>query len=150
MLFDQESMKQVWRTGWCIVMIKLPSSCCPLIWSFSHEGVGWLPGNTLWKCFRFMVHTHDTAYHRSRKKKVNMILMLLNIYLAFFWPTGWWISPLWRLHFGFLGHTHRSMTHHKWASCSGSLNRHSLACPARLPFKIASTLSLSLAASAQI
>ena len=99
-VFSQKNLNQMRRMGGCIVVMELPSFCCPQVRSFAPHSITkatkyplvvlFGDGLALW-CV-FVMH-HPTGIEKNGQQNLDVAADLP----CFLWPRGWWMFPLWGL-----------------------------------------------------
>ena len=103
-VFGQESLDHSLETSWCIVMMQLPHSCCPKVWSLALYSITKVTKdfqvvffvNVLALCFMLVMH-HSTGVKENGQHHFDVALHLPGL----FWSGGCWMFPLWWLRLGF-------------------------------------------------
>ena len=103
-VFGQQGLNQLWGMSWCVVMMQLPHSCCPQVWTLALHSITkaikelqvvfFVNVLALW-CV--LVTHHHTGVKENGQHHFDIAPHLPGL----FWPWGCWIFPLWWLHLGF-------------------------------------------------
>ena len=103
-VFSQKTLNQMRRMGGCIVVMELPSFCCPQVRSFAPHSIMkatkyplvvlFGDGLALWRIFK--MH-HPTGVEKNGQHNFDVAADLP----CLLWPRGWWMFPLWGLHLCF-------------------------------------------------
>ena len=99
-VYSQKTLNQMWRMGGCIVVMELPSFCCPQVRSFAPHSITKATKYTLVVMFGdglafwcvFVMH-HPTGFEKNGQQNLDVAADLPCI----LWPRGWWMFPLWGL-----------------------------------------------------